>query len=119
MTVIYFDAETREAFRKIAELVDIMGIEFEQELSDTEAVHMLSDTEIKDKDGVVHDLAELVKSGCVIDTGVALHMAVHDYYTCINGWTSSGGFSHSSERLAKLIREHADDPDVEITVYKF
>mgnify|MGYP000335830687 FL=1 len=30
MTVIYFDAETREAFRKIAELVDIMGIEFEQ-----------------------------------------------------------------------------------------
>lgn len=110
MTVIYFDAETREAFRKIAELVDIMGIEFEQELSDTE---------IKDKDGVVHDLAELVKSGCVIDTGVALHMAVHDYYTCINRWTSSGGYSHSSERLAKLIREHADDPDVEITVYKF
>lgn len=106
MSVIYFDAETREAFRKIAELVDIMGIEFEQELSDTE---------IMDKDGVVHDLAELVKSGCVIDTGVALHMAVHDYYT----WTSSGGSSHSSEKLAKLIQEHADDPDVEITVYKF
>ena len=42
MTVIYFDAKTREAFRKIAELVDIMGIEFEQELSDTEIV---------DKDG--------------------------------------------------------------------
>lgn len=73
----------------------------------------------KDKDGVVHDLAELVKSGCVIDTGIALHMAVHDYYTCINKWTSSGGFSHSSERLAKLIREHADDPDVRITVHKF
>lgn len=110
MTVIYFDDETREAFRKIAELVDIMGIEFEQELSDTE---------IKDKDGVVHDLAELAKSECVINTGVALHMAVQDYYTLDNLWVSSGGFSHSSERLANLIREHADDPDVGITVYKF
>ena len=106
MTVIYFDAETREAFRKIAELVDIIGIEFEQELSDTQ---------IRDKDGVVHDLTELVKEKCVIDTGVALHMSVRDYYS----WTSSGGFSHSSEKLAKLIQEHADDPDVEITVYKF
>lgn len=115
MSVIYFDDEMREAFRKIGELADIMGIEFEQELSDTEAVHMLSDTEIKDKDGVVHDLAELVKSECVIDTGVALHMSVRDYYS----WTSSGGSSHSSEKLAKLIQEHADDPDVEITVYKF
>ena len=110
MTVIYFDAETREAFRKIAELVDIMGIEFEQELSDTEIV---------DKDGVVHDLAELAKGECVINTGVALYIAVHDYYTLDNLWVSSGGFSHSSERLAKLIQEHADDPDVEITVYKF
>lgn len=26
MTIIRFDAETREAFRKIAELVDILGI---------------------------------------------------------------------------------------------
>lgn len=106
MTVIYFDAEAREAFRKIAELVDIMGVEFEQELSDTEIV---------DKDGV----AELVKSECVIDTGVALHMAVHDYYTLDNMWVSSGGTSHSSERLAKLIRDHADDLDVEIAIHKF
>lgn len=110
MTVIYFDAETREAFRKIAELVDIMGIEFEQELSDTE---------IRDKDGVVHDLTELAKSECVINTGVALHMAVHDYYTLDNMWVSSGGTSHSSERLANLIQEHTDDPDVEITIHKF
>ena len=105
-----FDAWVEEVHRKLVELAAVL---------DVKPVAELSDTEIEDKDGAVHDLAELVKSGCVIDTGVALHMAIHDYYTCINGWTSSGGFSHSSERLAKLIREHADDPDVEITVYKF
>ena len=106
---LFTDEELTLIFSKLGELMDALGM-FDEELSDTE---------IKDKDGVVHDLAELAKSGCVIDTGIALHMAIHDHYTCINRWTSSGGFSHSSERLAKLIREHADDPDVEITVYKF
>nr|DAN30711.1 MAG TPA: hypothetical protein [Caudoviricetes sp.] len=110
MTEANFDAWIEEVRRKVTELSDML---------DVKPVDELSDTEIRDKDGVVHDLAELAKSECVIDTGVALHMTVHDYYTCINGWTSSGGFSHSSERLAKLIQEHADDPDVEITVYKF
>lgn len=79
----------------------------------------LSDTEIKDKDGVVHDLAELVKSECVIDTGVALYMAVHDIYDVDYCWVSSGGVTHSSALLADLIRENSDDPDVEITVHKF
>lgn len=110
MTEANFDAWIEEVRRKVAELSDLL---------DAKPVDELSDTEIRDKDGVVHDLAELVKSRCVIDTGIALHMAIHDYYTCINRWTSSGGCSHSSERLAKLIREHADDPNVEITVYKF
>ena len=110
MTGANFDAWIEEVRRKVRELSDML---------DAKPVDELSYTEIKDKDGVVHDLAELVKSECVIDTGVALHMAVHDFYTLDNMWVSSGGFSHSSERLAKLIREHADDPDVEITVYKF
>lgn len=112
MTVIYFDAETREAFRKIAELVDIMGIEFEQELSDTEIV---------DKDGVVHDLAELAKLPCVISTGVSYIMSIDDYYA-VSGprWvTYSGHFYNRPEELAKAVRDHADDPDVEITVHKF
>ncbi len=100
-----FDAWIEEVRRKVTELSDMLDAKPVDELSD--------------KDGVVHDLAELAKSECVIDTGVALHMAVHDFYTVVNGWTSSGGCSHSSEGLAKLIREHADDPDVEITVYKF
>lgn len=110
MTEANFDAWIEEVRRKVTELSDML---------DTKPVDELSDTEIRDKDGVVHDLAELVKSECVIDTGVALHMAVHDYYTLDNMWVSSGGTSHSSERLAKLIREHADDPDVEITIHKF
>lgn len=106
MTEANFDAWIEEVRRKVTELSDML---------DAKPVDELSDTEIRDKDGVVHDLAELVKS----DTGVALHMAVHDYYTLDNMWVSSGGTSHSSERLAKLIREHADDPDVEITIHKF
>jgi hypothetical protein len=96
--------------RAVAKLSDVL---------DASPVEELSDTQIRDKDGVVHDLTELAKNECVINTGVALHMAVYDYYTLDNLWVSSGGFSHSSERLANLIREHADDPDVEITVYKF
>lgn len=110
MTEANFDAWIEEVRRKVTELSDML---------DAKPVDELSDTEIRDKDGVVHDLAELVKSECVIDTGVALHMAVHDYYTLDNMWVSSGGTSHSSERLAKLIREHADDPDVEIAIHKF
>lgn len=110
MTEANFYAWVEEVRRKVTELSDML---------DAKPVDELSDTKIKDKDGVVHDLAELVKSKCVIDTGIALHMATHDYYTCINLWVSSGGFFHSSERLAELIQEHADDPYVEITVYKF
>lgn len=110
MTEANFDAWIEEVRRKVTELSDML---------DAKPVDELSGTEIRDKGGVVHDLAELVKSECVIDTGVALHMAVHDFYTLDNLWVSSGGFSHSSERLAKLIQEHADDPDVEITIHKF
>nr|DAU11902.1 MAG TPA: hypothetical protein [Caudoviricetes sp.] len=111
MTEANFDAWIEEVRRKVTELSDML---------DAKPVDELSDTEIRDKDGVVHDLAELAKSDTSVDnTGVALHMAVHDYYTLDNVWVSSGGFSHSSERLAKLIQKHADDPDVEITVYKF
>lgn len=106
---LFTDEEISLIFTKLGELMDALGMVDEE----------LSSTEIKDKDGVVHDLAELVKCRCVIDTGIALHMAIHDFYILTNRWTSSGGVSHSSESLANLIREHADDPDVKITVHKF
>lgn len=108
MTIIRFDAETREAFRKIAELVDILGIK---------PIEELSNTEIVDKDGVVHDLSELIKTKCVINTGVCLHMAVHTAYE--DFFISSGGNQFTPKRLAELIHEHSEDPDVEITVHKF
>lgn len=108
MTIIRFDAETREAFRKIAELVDILGIK---------PIEELSNTEIVDKDGVVHDLSELVKTKCVINTGVCLHMAVHTAYEDL--FISSGGNQFTPKRLAELIHEHSEDLDVEITVHKF
>lgn len=108
---LFTDEEISLIFTKLGELMDALGM-FDEELSSTE---------IKDKDSVVHDLSlsELVKSGCVIDTGIALHMAVHDFYTLTNRWTSSGGVSHSSESLARLIRENTDNPDVKIAVHKF
>lgn len=106
---LFTDEEISLIFTKLGELMDALGMLDEE----------LSSTEIKDKDGVVHDLSELVKSECVIDTGIARHMAIHDFYTLTNRWTSSGGVSHSSESLANFIREHADDPDVKITVHKF
>lgn len=108
MTIIRFDAETREAFRKIAELVDILGIK---------PIEELSNTEIVDKDGVVHDLSELIKTKCVINTGVCLHMAVHTAYEDL--FISSGGNQLTPKRLAERIHEHSEDPDVEITVHKF
>lgn len=111
MTVIYFDAETREAFRKIAELADILGIELEQELSDTE---------IEDKDGVVYDLAELVKTNCVIDNGCGvIFMGIRDFRGGPEGRfvSSAGKYFNDPEDLARLIREHADDPDYMVTVH--
>lgn len=113
MPFYQFDAETREAFRKIAELVDILGIK---------SVEELSDTQIVDKDGVVHDLAELRGSNCVIDNGCGvLFMAIRDFHGGPEGRfvSSSGKYFNHPEDLAKLIREHMDDPDCRIIVHKF
>lgn len=79
----------------------------------------LSDTQIVDKNGVVHDLKELENTSCVIDTGVSVHMFVQDFYSYKDRWISSHGYENTSERLAALIRKHYSDPDCAITVYKF
>lgn len=111
---LFTDKEHALIFRKLIELADVLGVFDEEE--------ELSDTEIKDKDGVVYDLAELVKTNCVIDNGCGvIFMAIRDYHGGPEGrFVSSGGkyFNHP-EDLAKLIREHMDDPDYQITVHKF
>ena len=89
-------------------------------LMDTKPAGGLSDTQIRDKDGVVHDLAELVKSPCVISTGVSYIMSIDDYPS-LNGprWVAySGHFYNHCEDLAKALSKHTDDKYVEITVHK-
>lgn len=113
MPFYQFDAEKREAFRKIAELVDILGIK---------SVEELSDTQIVDKDGVVHDLAELVKTNCVIDNGCGvIFVAIRD---CCGGpdgrfVSSAGKYFNHPEDLAKFFREHTDDEDYSVIVHMF
>lgn len=90
-------------------------------LLDAKPAEELSDTQIRDKDGVVHDLTKLVGSPCVISTGVSYIMSIDDCYA-LNGpqWVTYGGhFYNSCEDLAKDINKHADDPGVEITIHKF
>lgn len=86
---------------------------------DAEPEKELSDTQIVDKNGVVHDLKELEGTSCVIDTGVSAHMFVQDFYSYRDRWISSHGYENTSERLAALIRKHYSDPDCVITVHKF
>lgn len=108
---LFTDEEQDLIWHKLVEIADFLRAFDREELSDTEIV---------DKDGVVYDLAELAKFPCVISTGVNLIMSIDDYHA-ISGprWvTYSGHFYNHPEELAKAIRDHADDPDVEITVHK-
>lgn len=112
MTGTEFDAWMEEVSRAVVRLVDVLDAKPGEELSDTQII---------DKDGVVHDLAELVKSPCVITTGVSCIMSINDY-CMFDGprWVTYGGhFYKHCEELTKAIREHADDPGVEITVHRF
>lgn len=110
MTEANFDAWIEEVRRKVTELSDPL---------DAKPVDELSDTQIRDKDGVVHDLTELVKEKCVIDTNVNLYMPVTSQTSFVRYFVSLGGNYYIPRNLAALIRDHADDPDVVITIYKF
>nr|DAQ92927.1 MAG TPA: hypothetical protein [Caudoviricetes sp.] len=79
----------------------------------------LKSTEIRDKDGVIHDLNDLVRQRCVIDTGGAIHMSVQGDYTVGSYWVSNNASRHDSKGLASLIRSHSDDECHKVTVYEF
>lgn len=87
-----------------------LGVELEEELSDTE---------IKDTNGTVHDLAKLVFKKCVINNGHILHMSVRDCGVLSEYWVSSGGTPRTTMELAEIIREHMDDEDYYLMVYTF
>ena len=114
MTETDFDTWMEEVRRTVAKLVDVL---------DAKPVDKdLCDTEIEDKDGVVYDLAELVKTNCVIDNGCGvIFMGIRDFCGGPEGRfvSSAGKYFNDPEDLARLIREHADDPDYMVTVHMF
>ena len=89
-----------------------LGIEPEKELRKTE---------IKDKDGTIHDLEKLVKKECVIDTGTDIYMSLWSKSDYQYVWISSNTSTWLSQDIA--YRLHPDriknDPDLEITVHEF
>ena len=108
-----FDAWVEEVHHKLVELAAVL---------DVKPVAKLSDTEIKDKDGVVHDLGELVKTNCVIDNGCGvIFVAIRDYSGPTEGRfvSSNGRYFNQPEELAKLICDHADDLNYAVAVHKF
>ena len=89
-----------------------LGIEVEKELRKTE---------IKDKNGTIHDLEKLVKKECVIDTGTDIYMSLWSKSDYRYVWISSNTSTWLSQDIA--YRLHPDriknDPDLEITVHEF
>ena len=79
----------------------------------------LKGTQIMDKHGNVHDLANLVTTRCIIDTGVSLHIAVEPIREVSYYWFSSGGSMRTSEQLADLIHEQKDNSSYVISVHEF
>ena len=79
----------------------------------------LRKTEIKDKDGTIHDLEKLAKKECVIDTGEDIYMSIW----CRSGeygWMSSNTCTWSSKELAYHLRpDSLKKDDLEITVHEF
>jgi hypothetical protein len=81
----------------------------------------LRKTEIKDKNGTIHDLEKLAKKQCVIDTGTDIYMSLWDKRDCQYVWISSNTSTWLSKDIAYKL--HPDriknDPDCEITVHEF
>lgn len=89
-----------------------LGIEPEKELRKTE---------IKDKNGTIHDLEKLVKKECVIDTGADIYMSLWSKRDCQYVWISSNTSTWLSKDIAyRLHPDHmTKDSDQEITVHEF
>lgn len=76
-------------------------------------------TLIEDKNGAIHDLANLVTQRCVIDTGDTTYMAVHTHIGSYKFWIANHGQECSSWELARLIRKHPSHKNAAITVHMF
>lgn len=107
-----FDELTTRLLKKIAPM---LGLEYEE----PEPQNL---TTIKDENDLVHDLAKLVNTQCLIDTGMDTFMAVQDY-TDLDAdpyWMSWSGRKYTPEELAELINLAAPgNSDIVINVHEF
>ena len=77
-------------------------------------------TLIEDKNGVIHDLANLVTQRCVIDTGATTYMAVHTHIGSYKFWIANNGNEFTPWGLARHIRQkHPGRKNSAITIHMF
>lgn len=79
-------------------------------------------TTIEDENGLVHDLAKLVSTQCLIDTGMGTFMAVQDYTDLKVDpyWMAWDGQKYTPEELAERINLMAPgNSDIVINVHEF
>ena len=77
-------------------------------------------TLIEDKNGVIHDLANLVTQRCVIDTGDTTYMAVQGGFSSHKFWITNHGNEFTPWELARYIRQkHPSRTNPAITVHMF
>lgn len=77
-------------------------------------------TLIEDKNGVIHDLANLVTQRCVIDTGDTTYMAVQRGFSSHKFWIANHGNEFTPWELARYIRQkHPSRKNPVITVHMF
>lgn len=89
-------------------------------ITDKRSNETLNGTMIKDKNDVIHDLANLVTQRCVIDTGDTTYMAVHTRIGSYKFWVANHGQECSSWELAQYIRQkYPSRKNPVITVHMF
>lgn len=101
--------------RLLKKIAPKLGLEYEEP-------EPQNSTTIEDKNGLVHYLAKLVNTQCLIDTGMDTFMAVQDF-TDLDAdpyWMSWSGRKYTPEELAECINLVAPgNSDIVINVHEF
>lgn len=106
------DELTTRLLKKIAPM---LGLEYEE--PEPQSV-----TTIEDENGLIHDLAKLVNTQCLIDTGMDTFMAVQDFTNLDTDpyWMSWSGRKYTPEELVEHINLVAPgNSDIAINVHEF
>ena len=101
--------------RLLKKIAPMLGLEYEK--PEPQPV-----TTIEDENGLVHDLAKLVNTQCLIDTGLDTFMAVQDF-TDLDAdpyWMSWSGRKYTPKELVEYINLVAPgNSDIVINVHEF